>query len=117
MTKLKSSLPPSAQARAQEWFDVASIVATTKGKRPATEDKGRPVSNVDFWIYEDDKVKIETWGAYDMLSVAVRERNFKSLLLIMVSNGKVHTWSPEEETLDYLKSLVVLELLADQDDS
>jgi hypothetical protein len=110
-TKLKSSLPPSAQARAQEWFDVASAVAKTKGQK--TSAKARTAS-LDFWIYEDDNVKIEKWGECDMLSVAVRVRNFKSLLLVLINNGKVITWSPEEETLDYLKSLVVLELLANQ---
>lgn len=108
--KLKPSLPPLAQARAQEWFDVASAVAKIKGKMVTAKER---VATLDFWSYEDEKVKIEKWGETDVLSVAVRERNFKSLLLVLISNGKVNTWSPEEEVLDYLKKLIPLELLAD----
>jgi hypothetical protein len=114
--QLKSTLPPLAQARAQEWFDVASTVVvvkggiTPKGKRCRVASAKWP----NFWEYEDERVKIEKWGAYDMLSIAVRDNPGKSLLLMVVNNGKVHAWAPEEDILTHLKSLVVLELLAGQ---
>jgi len=109
MTQLKQSLPPQAQARAQEWFDVASVVATTKGKKVGAKDRS---ATTDFWTYEDDKVKIEKWGVYDTLSVVLRGPHDERMILVTVSAGVVRTWAPEEDVLDYLKSLVPLELLA-----
>jgi hypothetical protein len=111
MTKLKTSLPPQAQARAQEWFDVASVVAMKRGELPPIDDKGRSVANTDYWIFRDDKVTVEKWGTDGMLSVAIMDGS-RRILLVHVGDGKVDTWAPEEDVLDYLKSLVPLELLA-----
>ena len=112
MPALKSSLPPSAQARAQDWFDTCVAVATKKGKNPPNQSA---VSKFGFtiWEYEDDVVKLNYWAPHELLEVSARDLPGRSLILMIVHNGKISVWAPEEDILTHLRSLVVLDLLAE----
>lgn len=109
--KLKACLPPQAQARAQDWFDTCVTVSTKKGRE--TRDHSANNFGYKIWNYEDDVVKIEYWSPYELLQVSAKDLPERSLILMIVHNGKLSVWAPEEDILNHLKSLVVLDLLAE----